>query len=108
MKIKKMKENFEDMKMLLFEAVDNGLISEKKYNRYTETLESAAEKLDELKALKLQMKSQEQIIADARSTIVTQQTLRDFDDVVPESCRSDEETEQEYDEEDEYDDYDRD
>lgn len=102
MKIKKMKENFEDMKMLLFEAVDNGLISEKKYNRYTETLESAAEKLDELKALKLQMKSQEQIIADTR------QTLRDFDDVVPESCRSDEETEQEYDEEDEYDDYDRD
>lgn len=102
MKIKKMKENFEDMKMLLFEAVDNGLISEKKYNRYTETLESAAEKLDELKALKLQMKSQEQIIADSR------QALRDFDDVVPESCRSDEETEQEYDEEDEYDDYDRD
>ena len=102
MKIKKMKENFEDMKMLLFEAVDNGLISEKKYNRYTETLEAAADKLDELKALKLQMKSQEQIIADTR------QTLRDFDDVVPESCRSDEETEQEYDEEDEYDDYDRD
>ena len=102
MKIKKMKENFEDMKILLSDAVDNGLISEKKYNRYTETLESAAEKLDELKALKLQMKSQEQIIADTR------QTLRDFDDVVPESCRSDEETEQEYDEEDEYDDYDRD
>ena len=102
MKIKKMKENFEDMKMLLFEAVDNGLISEKKYNRFTEALENAAEKLDELKDLKLQMKSQEQIIADTR------QTLRDFDDVVPESCRSDEETEQEYDEEDEYDDYDRD
>ena len=102
MKIKKIKENFEDMKILLSDAVDNGLISEKKYNRYTETLESAAEKLDELKALKLQMKSQEQIIADTR------QTLRDFDDVVPESCRSDEETEQEYDEEDEYDDYDRD
>ena len=97
MKIKKMKVNFEDMKMLLFEAVDNGLISENKYNRYTETLESAAEKLDELKALKLQMKSQEQIIADSR------QALHDFDEAVPESCRSDEETEQEYDEEDEYD-----
>lgn len=102
MKIKKMKENFEDMALLLSEAVDNGLISEKKYNRYTEALESAAKKLNELKDLKLQMKSQEQIIADTR------QTLRDFDDVVPESCRSDEETEQEYDEYDEEDDYDRD
>ena len=97
MKNKKIKENFEDIKILLSDAVDNGLISEKKYNRFTEALESAAEKLDELKALKLQMKSQEQIIADSR------QALHDFDEVVPESCRSDEETEQEYDEEDEYD-----
>lgn len=97
MKNKKIKENFEDMKILLSDAVDNGLISEKKYNRFTEALESAAEKLDELKALKLQMKSQEQIIADSR------QALHDFDEAVPESGRSDEETEQEYDEEDEYD-----
>lgn len=95
MKNKKIKENFEDMKILLSDAVDNGLISEKKYNRFTEALESAAEKLDELKALKLQMKSQEQIIADS------QQALHDFDEAVPESCRSDEETEQEYDEYDE-------
>lgn len=98
MKNKKIKENFEDMKILLSAAVDNGLIiSEKKYNRFTEALESAAEKLDELKALKLQMKSQEQIIADA------QQVLHDSDEAVPESRCPDEEVEQEYDEEDELD-----
>ena len=95
MKNKKIKENFEDMALLLSDAVDNGLISEKKYNRFTEALESATKKLDELKDLKLQMKSQEQIIADSR------QTLHDFDEAVPESCRSDEETEQKYDEYDE-------
>lgn len=97
MKIKKIKENFEDMALLLSDAVDNGLISEKKYNRFTEALESAADKLDELKVLKSQMKSQEQIIADARPA------LHNSDEAVPESRRPDEETEQEYDEEDELD-----
>lgn len=97
MKIKKIKENFEDMAFLLSEALANDKISEKEYNRYVKTLESAADKLDELKVLKSQMKSQEQIIADARPA------LRDSDEAVPESCRPDEETEQEYDEEDEYD-----
>lgn len=97
MKNKKIKENFEDMALLLSDAVNNGLISEKKYNRFTEALESAIDKLDELKVLKTQMKSQEQTIADARPA------LHDSDEAVPESRRLDEETEHEYDEEDEYD-----
>lgn len=52
MKIKKIKENFEDMQLLLEDAYNSGLISEKKFNRYTETFVEAAAKLDNMKQLK--------------------------------------------------------
>ena len=52
MKIKKIKENFEDMQLLLEDAYNSGFISEKKFNRYTETFMEAAAKLDNMKQLK--------------------------------------------------------
>lgn len=52
MKIKKIKENFEDMQLLLEDAYNSGFISEKKFNRYTETFVEASAKLDSMKQLK--------------------------------------------------------
>lgn len=92
MKIKKIKENFEDMQLLLEDAYNSGFISEKKFNRYTETFMEAAAKLDNMKQLKEENKKLKKQV-DKLS-----QKLEDREDQ-----KEQEYDENEYDEEDEYD-----
>lgn len=104
MKIKKIKENFEDMALLLSDAVDNGLISEKKYNRFTETFMEASAKLDNMKQLKEENRQLKKELSDIRENC-EEISMPDTAEAPARDPFKDEkeELEQEYDEEDELD-----